>query len=267
MNTQFTPDENVVFSALTKRDGTPTDLPNGVPSLSVRSFFLVRDGQPINLNHNAITFSKLSTSPDDAGQYLATVNRTILTTEAANTVVTQQSGDVFGFAFNAQIEPGLISYSENKFAEVVNQSLDDVLDRLSDLQDSVDALDSSVTIDPLAQVSPDKLSTNQKQKPLCLIRGDSYGQAQPSHDALRFDADGVPDGTGATLTARDCDDAVVFQLSGLVAAGEAVISFNGSQTQAAATDHRLKYDVQLTDGVGRKTIAQGLLQLMEDQSR
>ena len=79
MNSQFTPNENVVFSLVIKQDGVPTDLPDG-STLSVKTLFVVRDGAPVNLADSGVTFSKLSNDPSDVGQYHATVDRCLLYT-------------------------------------------------------------------------------------------------------------------------------------------------------------------------------------------
>jgi len=83
----------------------------------VGSLFVIRDGSTINLADTGVTFSELSA--DDDGQYLATLDRTALTTKDG-TPFTQQSGDGFVFSYRAEILPGeFVGASDNLFASII----------------------------------------------------------------------------------------------------------------------------------------------------
>ena len=96
MSNNFTENENVVFSLTTKQDRTLADLPGGAGALSVGSLFVIREGSTINLADTGVTFSELSA--DDDGQYLATLDRTALTTKDGTPFI-QQAGDGFVFSY------------------------------------------------------------------------------------------------------------------------------------------------------------------------
>ena len=134
MSNGFTADENVVFSLTTKQNQALADLPGGASSLSVGSLFVIREGSAINLADTGVTFSELSA--DDDGQYLATLDRTALTTKDGNPFV-QQAGDGFVFSYRAEIFPGqFVGASDNLFASI-RSDLD-----IEEIQTRLDAQDA-----------------------------------------------------------------------------------------------------------------------------
>ena len=86
---KFKPNENITFPVMVLFNGVPTDLPNGIPSLTVYSLYVLRNGQPINLSDSGVSFSSVSGD----GQYLATLDRSQLTTESGQPF-SQLNGDV-----------------------------------------------------------------------------------------------------------------------------------------------------------------------------
>lgn len=107
-----------------------------------------------------------------------------------------------------------------------------------------------------------KLSTNKTETHLKIIRGDSYGVTQPSNQALAFDATGVNNEVVGVMTVADNGQSL-FTATGEVIDGELLIKFFGSETQNIEPG-RYPFDVQVAEGVSRKTIARGLVCLIED---
>ena len=149
MSNEFTADENVVFSLTTKQNQALADLPGGASSLSVGSLFVIREGSTINLADTGVTFSELSA--DDDGQYLATLDRTALTTKDGSPFV-QQAGDGFVFSYRAEILPGqFVGTSDNLFASIRSGlDLDEIQTRFDSqdfkLQEICDSLDGGTVI-------------------------------------------------------------------------------------------------------------------------
>ena len=126
----FKPDENVTFPVMTTFNGTPADLPAD-GSFDVHSLYVLRDGQPINLNRAfGVTFSSVS----GAGNYIATIDRTALVTEAGQPFV-QQNGDVFNFAEIANINGGQV-FGVNQQATIET----DLGQAVSDIQQTLTAI-------------------------------------------------------------------------------------------------------------------------------
>jgi len=120
----------------------------------------------------------------------------------------------------------------------------------------------------LGESQPDLISTSLcVKKNIKIVRGDSYGGQGPSHQALEFKAEGISDGTAVIMTARDCDDEIAFQAAGTITSEVASIVFAGDVTSTVETEFRLKFDVEAASETNRKTIASGLIQLVEDQTR
>ena len=155
MSTQFTPNENVVFSLVTKRGEVPTDVPANSPMV-VKTLFVVRDGVPINLADSGVTFSKLSNDPSDAGQYYATVDRTALVTEGG-APFEQQVGDIFGFTYEVDLLGGT-RVSENKFASIVADHSEQ-LDRIESVLSSID-IGGQITVETLEQPLAQEVCVN-----------------------------------------------------------------------------------------------------------
>ena len=108
-------------------NGVPTDLPNGIPSLTVYSLYVLRNGQPINLSDSGVSFSSVSGD----GQYLATLDRSQLTTESGQPF-SQLNGDVFIFSESSEIEPGFFTYGPNQRA-IIEIDLADIQQQLDTL--------------------------------------------------------------------------------------------------------------------------------------
>ena len=154
----FTTQENIHFSLLVTRQGVPKDPPGGFTALSTMSFFVIRDGQPIDLDVGAISFSKVSDDPDDDGQFIALVDTQNLFDSSSSPFVTQH-GDTFSFSAKVNISDQDFIVSDNHFASIAfdaESRLDHQDDRLSDIKQVVDILASSSA--PNLPVNPSSFS-------------------------------------------------------------------------------------------------------------
>ena len=125
MQTTFTTEEDVRFP-VTIKDGTntPVDIQGGVTSLSVKSLYVIRGGEPaINLDLAAgIAFSEISADSGDDGQYIATLDRTALLLRDGVTPFVQQGGDDFVFVSQGEVVPGTTLVAGKTYADIVAAS-------------------------------------------------------------------------------------------------------------------------------------------------
>ena len=110
-----------------------------------------------------------------------------------------------------------------------------------------------------------ELARKCDKKRRTIVRGDSYGQASPSHPAIVVPAPGVADSV-ATLTVRNLSDELALEIQGMVTGEEARFSFSGILTKDLSICP-YKYDVQAGAGMSIQTIELGTLEVCEDQTR
>ena len=115
----------------TRFNGVPTDPPEGISSFSVSTLYVLRDGQPINLSDTGVSFLSVS----GAGQFVAMLDRTALTTETGQPFE-QQNGDVFIFVEATEIAPGQNTFGQNQRA-VIETDIADIQQQLTDLSTPV----------------------------------------------------------------------------------------------------------------------------------